>query len=106
MENPEADSEKGRKTNSALFLLNNTLLDICIKENHFRLERDEEAFIKSLRENMNNQQQMTQFLNKGGLDDGTDKGLGDIMKKKKVPTNAMNPKTLFNSSVKIVKQLN
>ena len=59
MENPEADSEKGRKTNSALFLLNNTLLDIEIRENHFRLERDEEAFIKSLRDNMNNQQQMT-----------------------------------------------
>ena len=54
MENPEADSQKGRPSNSALFLFNDTKLDICIKENHYRLERDEEAFIKSLRENMGN----------------------------------------------------
>ena len=37
---------------------------------------------------------------------GPQKGLDDIMKKKKVPTNHMNPKTLFNSSVSFVEQLN
>ena len=54
MENPEADSKKGRLINSALFLLNDTNLEICIKENHYRLERDEDAFIKSLRSSMGN----------------------------------------------------
>tara|TARA_B110000285_G_C14924789_1_gene514441 strand:- start:270 stop:491 length:222 start_codon:yes stop_codon:yes gene_type:complete len=58
MENPEADSKKGRPNNSAVFLLNNTLLNVCIKENHYRLERDEEAFLKSLRENMGSKAQM------------------------------------------------
>jgi len=112
MENPEADSQKGRPSNSAIFLLNNTELDVCIKENHYRLERDEEAFIKSLRNNMGNQAKMTQFLNTKTGSDGMDrtsgnqKGLDDIMKKKKVPTNHMNPKTLFNSTVSFVDQLN
>lgn len=112
MENPEADSQKGRPTNSAIFLLNNTQLDICIKENHYRLERDEEAFIKSLRDNMGTQAKMTQFLNTKTGSDGMDrtagnqKSLDDIMKKKKVPTNHMNPKTLYNSTVSFVDQLN
>ena len=108
MESPEADSEKGRPSNSAIFLLNNTLLDVCIKENHYRLERDEDAFLKSLRENMGSNAKMTQFLNTkaGGRDEGSQKGLDDIMKKKKIPTNHMNPKTLFNSQVSFVDQLN
>ena len=54
MESPEADSKKGIKRNTALFLLNSDTLDVKVQEKHYRMERDEEAFIKKLRENMNN----------------------------------------------------
>ena len=103
MENPEADSKKGRPSNSALFLMNETKLDICIKENHYRLERDEEAFIKSLRANMGNQAKMNQYINTKG--DGGEKNLDDMIKKKKIPTNHMNPKTLFDDLVDFHEQL-
>lgn len=107
MENPEADSKKGLTTNSALFFLNNTNVDISIKEHHYRLERDEEEFLKSLRDNMTSHAQMTQFLNNkaGGAEgmsrsnEGPGKSLGDLMKKKKVPTNNMNPKVLFDQAL-------
>jgi len=53
MESPENDSQKGIKRNSALFLLNSTTLEVTVQEKHFRLEKDEEAFIKQIREKMN-----------------------------------------------------
>jgi len=46
MESPEADSKKGLKKNSAVFLLNNQEIEVTIQEKHFRLDRDEESFIK------------------------------------------------------------
>jgi len=55
MESPEADSNKGIKRNQALFLWNDSKLDINIQEKHFRLEKDEEAFIKQIRDKMNSQ---------------------------------------------------
>ena len=55
MESPEADSKKGIKRNSALFLWNNTNLEIEVREKHFRLEKDEETFIKQIRDKMNSQ---------------------------------------------------
>ena len=54
MESPEADSKKGLKRNAGVFLLNSHDIKVEIKERHFRLERDEEAFIEELRKNMNN----------------------------------------------------
>ena len=50
METPELNSKKGQKANSAIFLLNDTNLDIVVEEKHFNLERDEEAFIKAMQE--------------------------------------------------------
>ena len=47
MESPEADSKKGVKRNTALFLLNNPKeMSIRVQERHYKIERDEEAFIK------------------------------------------------------------
>ena len=67
MENPEADSKKGIPSNSGVFLCNASKLQVTVQEKHFRLERDEEAFIESLRENMGNHYKMNQFLsNKTG----------------------------------------
>tara|TARA_B110000285_G_C14967023_1_gene534599 strand:+ start:647 stop:799 length:153 start_codon:yes stop_codon:yes gene_type:complete len=48
MEVPELNSEKGKKSNSAVFLMNNTTLQISIKEQQYKLERDEDAFIKAM----------------------------------------------------------
>jgi hypothetical protein len=88
MENPEADSKKGAATNSCVFMLNNTEVDVKVQEKHYRLERDEEAFIESLRENMGSHEQMTQFLNNKAGDisrsNENQKGLGDIIPKKRV----------------------
>lgn len=54
MENPSADSQKGRDSNSAIFLLNNNQIDISIEEKQYKMQQDEEAFIKKLKENMPN----------------------------------------------------
>jgi len=50
MESPEADSMKGLPRNSAIFLYNDSsnLLSMSVHERHFKLERDEEAFLKQL----------------------------------------------------------
>jgi hypothetical protein len=103
MESPEADSKKGIKRNSALFLLNSDVLNISVQEKHFKMERDEEALIKQLRSKMNSQNELDTMLNskQGGAEEKLKtpdslKGLDDIIPKKRVETNTMNPKTLFN----------
>jgi len=109
MENTEEEYKKGINKNTALFLLNDNVVQIQIQENHYRLERDEEAFIKQLRDNMSNQATMQQFLNQkaGGIEGtGSVRGLGDLIKKKKVKTNTMNPKRLYDSNIDFTNVLN
>ena len=105
MENPEADYKKGIPSNCGTFLQNSNTVHITVQEKHYRLERDEEAFIQSLRDNMANHQQMTQFLNNktGGnsRSEENQKGLSDIIKKKKIQTNHMNPKCLYDGDIQL-----
>lgn len=99
IENPEADSEKGRPTNSCIFLLNSESLDITIFERQYRIERDEQAFIEMMQKNMGSQAQMEQFLNNraGGMGEG--KELDDLIPKRKIPVPNVEPKIVFEGSI-------
>ena len=50
MENPEADSPKGRPNNAAVFLLNQDYCEVKIEEKQFRMEFDEEEMMKMIKE--------------------------------------------------------
>lgn len=103
MESPEANSEKGIKRNTALFLLNNIELEIDIRERHYKIEKDEEAFILQIRKNMNDQNQLQQMLDnkQGGATESLEnkeenlKNLDDIIPTKRTEFFELNPKVLF-----------
>ena len=81
IENPEADSEKGRPSNSAIFFLNDESVMVTIIETQYRIERDEAAFMKQLQNNMASQAEMEAFLNAkaGGIGNDEGKVLDDLM---------------------------
>lgn len=83
MENPEADSKKGRPRNSALFLLNDKKVTLSIVEKQFRLEFDENAMLATMRD---------------GLEASNSKAF-ETIKKKKVQTNQENEKMIFGKDV-------
>lgn len=113
MESPEADSEKGISRNTAVFLLNGIELEIEIRERHFRLEKDEEAFLKQIRKHMNDQNQLQQLLDnkQGGASESLEtkqnnlRGLDDIIPTKKVEFYELNPKLLFSGTINIDQNL-
>ena len=103
IENPEADSEKGAATNSALFLNNDTSLYVKIYETQYRIERDEEAFMKQMRNNMASQAEMEAFLaaKAGGIGSIDGKTLDDLLPKKKIPVPNRPQKIVFEGPVDI-----
>ena len=96
VENPEADSEKGRPTNSCIFFMNYDRVLITITEEQYRVERDEEAFMKQLQA-AGSHAQYEQFLNAkaGGDIGGSGKTLDDIIPKKRIRVDTVEPRVIF-----------
>lgn len=96
--------------NAAVFMLNSSSLQVRVQERHFKLEQDEEAFMREMQANMGDQARMEQFLNQkaGGADANPDdpKSLGDMMKVKRTQIYHMKPKTLYDDGVDFAQYLN